>query len=497
MKLPFDDFHDSDLFSDQKFETMLHRFLEKEREPFSLKQVLRALGKRDTQENVSQLGDYLLFNSIAYCQKFSETEEIWLSRAGLFTGREFAVVPSKTELAAGIFIPGSRCVPFANPKLLPQHFQFFSDGKKMNQTLVDTTEEEIYPYYILFGEEFIPQYLAMDNAESQEIFQKSDFLPEESGEFPVTVVDMSGFYWKHGVHPGDALVFKVENWNSAVFSVSVRHKENADAAELKKWRSVFEDALLMSFQAIGPAASIEEQITTAFFIGEREIFSVPPDDISIAIASSETIELAPYGAETRLWEKNARFPTPANWAKWFEGATGVSAEDTDGSIGKIPVCEEVFNAYIMDALYKREDSPRKVFERLNALCAVPYKETEMQEEIEIVHGEFYFLRESYNWFADRTAGPARERLVNLYSEIIVFVNSIQQAGVSPKNIEDQDVIMLGQLAAHIITCLESFYHDQNNAATLFPEESLAGMEETFGELKISMQNAIGELRRKK
>ncbi len=496
MKQAFDIFQEKNLFNDYNFENALYHFLENRLYPFSLREILLALGKKDSVENRNQLSDFLIINCIAFCSKISENEDLWLSRAGLFTEREFSVTPTKMELASGIFIPGSRCIPFANPRHLPSQFQFFHKGRKLDTILVDTTEAEICPYYILYGEEFTPQYLAMDNPESKEIFKDFDFFMEEQNDFPVTVVDMRDFYWKNEVHFGDALIFKVKNWSASVFSVSVRHKKDTDEEGLKKWRNVFEAALALSFQTDGPAASIEEQITTAFFIGGQKLFDFPPDDISTTIAESKKIELSPYGAETRLWQKGLPFPVPGNWNQWLQGTTGINNTRLFHQTG-IPVCPEILNAYILDALYRQEKTPDALVSRIEKLATCNPREFPKQQIIQhIVSSEFYAQKNIYNWFADRFSAKYRGRLINLFSRIITFVHSIQKSGISPKDIPDQDVIMMGQLTSHVVTCLESFYHNPQDSE-MIPEESMEGMEDTFDELEISIKNVAGDVRRKK
>ena len=103
---------------------------------------------------------------------------------------------------------------------MPSQYKFFARGDRLETILVDTTEDEINPYYALYGEEFTAQYLAMDNSESREIFSDFDSFMEGDHEFPVTVVDMRDFYWKNKVHSGDILIFRVEDWSASVFSVS-------------------------------------------------------------------------------------------------------------------------------------------------------------------------------------------------------------------------------------------------------------------------------------
>ena len=71
MKQPFDVFQEKNLFSDFNFEKMLYQYLGHKLSPFSLGEVLLALGETDSRGNRSQLSDFLVIKCLAFFRRCS------------------------------------------------------------------------------------------------------------------------------------------------------------------------------------------------------------------------------------------------------------------------------------------------------------------------------------------------------------------------------------------------------------------------------------------
>lgn len=504
------DIYGPDLFEDDNFRIALDQILETAIHSFTAAGLLSALKKNRSPENLQQLREYLRASPLVFRMGEKEEEERWLTRAGLFTGREFAARITKAEIAAGIFFPGSRCVPFANPRIPQGQFHFTADGRPLQSILIDTTEEEVSPYYVFYGEEFIPQYLAMDNPESTSFFRATALCREEHGSFPLVVPDMREFYWENEVRPGDDLILRVEDWPSASFSVRVRHKSEADGTQLQRWDGVLEKALERSFRVAGPSANIEEQLASAFFLAEEELFRIQPDDLYHAVSGFREIGFFSYGVETRLWKERTPFPVPADWELWLHytvtGGNDLLYQETG-----IPLTAEILNAYILDALYRQEENADPLLRRLQALCTdgesgnpdhaqdlsmpgmLPPGSLSLRS---IIQPEFRYLRNTYNFFQDNDTGPVRAKLLAMYQRILAVVRKAQSVGMEPGDLSDQDVVILAQLAEHVLMCIDSFYHDPDNTEDPIPEESLTGMEETLEDMEVTVYNAAANFQRR-
>ena len=63
---------------------------------------------------------------------FQLGEDLYITKAGCFTGREFGIKPSKYEIENNILIVGHRCVPFIDGDVLPFEIDFSYNSEKIN-----------------------------------------------------------------------------------------------------------------------------------------------------------------------------------------------------------------------------------------------------------------------------------------------------------------------------------------------------------------------------
>ena len=486
------------LLFDDAFVRGLDRFLETRLEPFSAKDALAALGKKCTEENISDVEDYLFLSPIVFRGYFGKGSKArWLTRAGLFQGKEFAVKVSKMEIALGIFIPASRCIPFANLDSAPSEYRFYSGRKALPQTVIEANLDEVAPFYALAGEEFAPEAVAADNGENIADIVHSAACIESGYAFPLKVVDMREFYWRHQVKPGDCLVIKVISWRNSRFSVRIR-RQDEDAESVEKWRKVFWQFLEKSFEDSGPCNRIEEQLAQAFFLGRNsKLFALPPDDIVNAIELSPDIRFFSYGMETRLWKGGVDFPVHEDWDAWLEDV--FCAEEPDiFYMTKFPVLPEVLYAYIKDSLWRGEDSPLPLVERL---CKANGGKTAKAclEAMETFAARGYrALSPAYNVFED-IAANLRAGLLDFYSRIVSLARFCQAAGAAPANLNTQHILVLTQLSAHIVDSLHAICYDVRGAEAeeMPPAESLSGMNELLSEIEVSLRSEAENYRNRR
>lgn len=491
--MPFDDFDESgrQFFRDD-FTRALDRFVETCLKPFSEESALEDMGFECTDDNISDVWSYLFRNPLVFRGYFEEDSDArWLTRAGLFQGKEFAVKVTKMEIASGIFIPASRCIPFANPEIPPSKYRFYSGKKALPRTVVDAEIGEIAPFYALAGEEAAPEAIAADGMEHcddiADVIGSAGFIGG-GGTFPLNVVDMREFYWHHQVKPGDYLVIKVANWRVARFSVRVR-RQDENAEDVEKWREAFWRFLKNSFEDAGPCGRIEQQLAEAFFSGRNsELFTLPPDDISNAIELSPDIRFFPYGMETRLWKEGQDFPVYEDWQSWLEdvlcdGETGVF------DATRFPAPLEVIYAYMRDALWRKEDDPAQLVERLCKINGGKTTKACRAELERLVSQGYYSLSQEYNVFEDITAG-LRSGFLDFYSRIVSLARFCQAAGATPEDLNTQHMLVLTQFSEHVADSLRAICYSEGaiDAEKLPPADSLSAMSEFFADLEVSLKS---------
>lgn len=477
-------------------EDKLLQFLQGTVEPFYLIGLLRYLGESTSPSSCDDLADYLVFNQLAYAETAAdESEETWVSRAGLFTGKSVAVKPANFEIAAGILIPGSRLVPFANSTLLPHELTFTCDGKKLEPVRVDVTPDEAYPLYSLFGEEYVPQFLSLDNEENAAIFAADDYC--EPLSFPLTAVNLRDVYWGASFAAGDCLMARCVDWKKGVFDLSVRHESDVDSAVRGRWMSALEDALVSSFPTNGPCASIDEQLSFAFFLAQEDLFVKDAGTVMEFMKWTKKVSPEYYGVETRLWYAEGEIPSQKQWNLVMIDAPSTLFDDSLVHMG-LPLSSAVVDSYVLDALFRKETGPDALLERLipvrhpSAPFCVPVIARSVQQR-------FKAAASSYNWFADHEKAVLRNRYVALHEGIARFLFSLSSSRIGPDLIPDQGSVILGQLLTHAVTALENL--DNPKAKAGFEAESLwesiEGVEENFFDVKTDIQEVLPELMKRR
>lgn len=481
------------LLYDDAFARGFDRFLETRLESFSVEDALKALKRKCTEENIADVEGSLLSSPLAFWGYFGkERHPRWLTRAGLFTGKEFAVRISKMEIASGIFIPASRCIPFANPRFSPSEWRFYSGNKALPQIVVEANLEEVAPLYALLGEEYAPQIVALDDDEGESALGSA--AAAEVGEsFPLKVIDMREFYWQRQARPGDYLVFKVKDWRASRFSVSLR-RQDEDAKGVEEWRLKFWRFLEESFKEDGPCASIEEQLAAAFFYGRDELFALPPDDILSAIERSPDIRFFDYGMETRLWKGGVNFPVAKDWEAWLEIVL-CGDESNIFRITGFPAEHEVIHSYIRDAFWRKEEDCSALVERLRKANGGKTEGKRLEALNELLSQVYYLVNGMYNVFDD-IAAKLRSRFLDFHLRIVSLARFCQSAQAEPESLNTQAVIMLTQLASHVVFFLSSIARvvAGDEMPEMPPPESLAGMDEALSELELTLKSEAENFR---
>jgi len=472
------------------------KFLESRLEPFSITGLLEFLGESVNALAIEDLSGFLVYNQLAYMNPAVGGETgLWLTRAGLFTGKPLVLCPSNTEIASGVFIPGSRLVPFCNPALLPHELVFVHQGKELPRTALECTPEEIYPTYQLFGDEYTPQYLSLDNEENSALFSEADY--EDPAELTVSVVDLRDLYWSTRFKPGDRLVARLTDWKKGVFELAVLHAEDLDPAKQAAWMQEMEESLLHSFDIAGPGASMDEQLAFAYFLGLDTLFTPYAASLSDFLRWSAKVAIEAYGVESRLWYSGQTIPAQGSWTMTLVSAPVSMAEEAFMHLA-LPLSARVMDSYILDALFRKESSIDALIERMipprlhdAAFCVPVIKRA--------VLSRFKHLSASYNWFADHETGMLRSRCLALHAALMLFVLQLQRSGIEPDLIPDQGAVILGQLMTHTIAALENIDFSVSETGTdLEPLwVSVEGMEDSFFETKTAIQDQLPELTKRR
>ncbi|MDR3122775.1 MAG: plasmid pRiA4b ORF-3 family protein [Treponema sp.] len=468
-------------------EDALYEFLENHREPFALNDVVGFIRLLDASRNsrlAEEVAAFIDSQSIA----FPLENGTWVSRRGYFEPLRFVISPTRSELLNGILIPGHRCVPFANPSLLPQEYRFFYKGKQIPFSSSEGPPEEFYPYYTIFGEEYAPQYVARDNPNNESAFNSDPY--EDPPDVSIRTLDMRNLYRELAFVPGDRFVVRTLDWKEGVFSLERVGKDEWSRADLDAWQEAAEEGFEDSFKLLGPGESTEEQIAYAYWHGRDRMRELPAYALEdFLYEQTDRIETTPYGIETRFWFAGKEIPDikglpPFPIPERFEDLVDCGAAP-----------EYVVPSYIWDAFFRRDKDIAALVRRI-----IPPSVNMPEENLRIFAlyaAELYDeLSPFYSPFTDAAKGPVRQRMAELHTAVIDLAARLGKGDIKTAWLPKHTFIILSQIQNHTAGVLEDLDHEESPTEEELEsmDNSLDSMIETYEDIKELIDDALNSFR---
>jgi hypothetical protein len=478
---------------DLEQEEALYEFLENTTEPFTLEEAagyLSVSGSKRDKRLIYEVSAYLDARKIA----FKLDNRRWISRRGCFEPAVFVITPTRLELLNGIFIPGHRCVPFANPLIMPHRYQFFWKGKPVPVTTTEAPPEDLYPYYCIYGEEFAPQYIARDNPENEDAYNADPF--EDPPEVSIHTLDMRGIYRECSFVPGDRFIARTLDWKECQFELEKISKDKWTRAELDSWQEKAEDGFEDSFSLLGPGASTEEQIAFAYWFGGKRMREAPAYSLEeFLYEKTNRVEAVPYGIETRFWFAGKDIPDSKQLLNYTVPPDRTYIEDLFFK-KNIPISEFVILSYIKDAFYRNEKDIDQVVNRIIP-PVVRLDEAEWDIIADFISGNMEEFSGGYSLFLDQSMGAVRQRVAELHTAVIELSTKLQKGEIEAAWLPRHTFIVLSQIQGHSAALFEDLAFDDSplEAEITAIENSLDSMVDTYSEVKELINNAMDNFRR--
>jgi hypothetical protein len=474
-------------------EDALYDFLENCTEPFTLEDVMIFVRMIDFSKNGHLAGEIVSFIDSQHIA-FRLGKHRWVSRRGCFEPVRFVISPTRSELLNGILIPGHRCVPFANPVLLPQEYSFYWKGVPISFTSIEGAPDEFYPYYTIFGEEYAPQYVARDNPENETAFNSDPY--DDPPDVSIQTLDMRNIYRETSFVPGDRFVVRTMDWKKGEFELDRVGKDEWSQVDLYAWVEAAEGGFEDSFAFLGPGISTEEQIAHAYWYGGKRMREVPAYALEdFLYERTDRIETAAYGIETRFWYAGKEIPDrkgPENSQPLFDQTP---LENLLRQWG-VPVSEYVVQSYVRDALFRDDGDIPHLLERIVPPSA-GMDEYSWDYLANYAGDVFTELSGSYSVFADTAMGPIRQRMGELHTAVIDLIARLHKGDIDISWLPKHTYIILSQIQEHAAGVLEDLDMDEApDAAELEAmDNSLDSMIETYEDMKELIEEALDSFRR--
>jgi hypothetical protein len=474
-------------------EDALYDFLENRIEPFAPEDVVAHIRKHHNQKAgrlALEIVSFINSRNVA----FRLDTKKWITRRGCFEKVPFVINPTRLELLNGILIPGHRCIPFANPMLLPQEYAFYWKEKPIAGTVIEGSPEEFYPYYSIYGEEYAPQYVARDNPENEDAFNRDPY--EDPPEVAIQTLDMRNIYRESGFVPGDRFVVRTLNWKEGRFDLQRVAKDAWTEGELQEWFNVAENGFQCSFEFLGPGGSTEEQVAYAYWYGGNRMRSIPAYSLEdFLYEKTDRIETTAYGIETRFWYAGKEIPDRRELETSQILPDRTMIEDILFK-KRIPISEYVINAYIRDALFRNDPDISRIIDRI-----VPPVIGVTEQEWGFLAGyiveAFNECKDTYLFFSDQKMGPIRQRVGELHTAVVDLTTRLQKGDMDPSWLPKHTFIILSQIQSHAANVLEDLDTDEALAEGELEalDNSVDNMIETYEDIKELIDQALNSFRR--
>lgn len=428
---------------------------------------------------------------------FALQKKMYITHAGAFTGKIFSITLTQKELENKVLIPGDRCVPFVDSEMVSSSLKFEFLGKRLGQKRLELDKSSALDLFTLYGEEYSVQYLASDPACKNLHIAENDF--ELPPKVTLTGVDIEPVLKEFNIKSGVRFLCQVKNWGAGIIEIYpfVEKKENpcsiseTDLAR-QKWNETLEDALLASFDRMGPCTSIEEQLANVFYEHTKELCVPYCGSIHEFLRWTKKIDVEYFGVESRLWFKGQEIPAIGKWNM-------DECQDFYGNQFPIvtrPSC--IIDSFIKDQCYEKKNDVNELIKKI-----IPdygfISEKERKSLKAQIENRNAAVRKNYNWFADFAFGKIRHKALNLFLEVESFMNDIDCNDKEFKELPQQEMVTLSQLFTHLTRILEITTSDIDcdDDETYAMGLSVDGMQENFEEIKPMISAAMFNVRKKR
>ena len=470
-----------------KIEKALSQFLRTFDRPFTTTEINLLLKPYGEKATVEEIDEFLRADD----RVFALEGHYYMTHAGVFNGMFFSFVPTAKELEQKLFIPGDRCIPFADSEILSSQLKFIYNDRILPKKIMTTDCNTAREFFTFFGDEYASQYIAADPINNKTEIANNNF--ELPSKINLTGISLEKVISDFNFHKGDRILCRMVDWDQGIIEIFpiLNHRKtilelNEEIGKIKLWNENLENELLGSFDKMGPCSSMEQQLSFAFLEHRKELCTPACGSIHEFLNTTKKISMELFGVETRLWKKGEDVPAVGKWNREMLG----SGLEACLPALQPPAC--LLDCIIKDRLFnKKEIEPEEILKDFLPEEMEISKEEEEFITLQIIKRSD-ILREHYNWLADFPVASLRHKALGLFAKVQNLVFDIDGAGEKIERFPQQELVILSQLFAHAARILDMLSNeneckdDDRDALKL----SLEGMEMNFEDICPELRNAL-------
>ncbi len=202
-------------------------------------------------------------------------KDLFYKKINFFKNGKFRINLAYDEIENKILFPGHRFIPFLNPEINPNSISIYnSKGKQLKARTVSINPERIKQFYSIYGLENFLFLLIRDIEENSSLILEETKTPKK---FMVTVFSLDSIFEdsrekiKNNKY---TLEMKIEDWEKGIYTADFTD-DSEERDDIHVWVENLEKGLLRAEEYKSGTHSIEDYLSTAFYLGGEYLIKNP------------------------------------------------------------------------------------------------------------------------------------------------------------------------------------------------------------------------------
>lgn len=376
-----------------------------------------------------------------------------VKRKKFFTGREFIITPDEWEIEQGVLFPGHRFIPFVPEDVFPSEAELVFNGNPVAKRQLTLPLGQVFHYHLLLGSEQIFDFLIAENPANAHLANHAN------GNEPVTldVFDLAQFYQESKFSCGDALLCKVEDYAAGKITFSALSAGERSANARKNRTAALDAAIKQVWEKFRDYPDIPEQLAWAeYYTGENS--SSTGASIDEFITASTMVELRADGDHAVLSIREEAEHSANDMV--LPPGLSISGSALDDPLkllsgSGVPLSEAELDAFMLDAIYKRETDIDGVYSRIFG-----HHELDLDDEaqqavlLNYLEERFEELLENYNRVDDEPKAELRSDITDAIEARLEYLSYLGSLDRDVNENETAAMKKLAEIAAKLSEALK-------------------------------------------